>query len=135
MTNYTLYIKTDGPHIRELQENGYRLCFGCAVNVFEKKTFNVIPSAHEITSEIMIQWTDDYGIAASRDRFNRKSKFSVFTPNSEIKIGQTYTVPQDGSLGTVADSTDPDAPMQGFRFFNEADKASPVVYQTITVIQ
>ncbi|KAI7765294.1 hypothetical protein LZL87_009823 [Fusarium oxysporum] len=130
MTNYTLYIKTDGPHIRELQENGYRLCFGCAVNVFEKKTFNVIPSAHGRR-----KWTDDYGIAASRDRFNRKSKFSVFTPNSEIKIGQTYTVPQDGSLGTVADSTDPDAPMQGFRFFNEADKASPVVYQTITVIQ
>ncbi|KAJ0144163.1 Uncharacterized protein HZ326_13031 [Fusarium oxysporum f. sp. albedinis] len=106
---------------------GYRLCFACAVNVFKRKSCDVIALAAEISSEIIIQWTDKYGIAATK---LPPAKFSVFTPISDINLGQKYTLPQDGSLGTVVKSTDPDAPMHGFRFFNKADKASPVVYQT-----
>lgn len=59
------------------------------------------------------------------------AKFSVFTPISDIKPGQTYAIPPGGSLGMVADSTAPDARSDGFRFFNEGDKVSPVVFQTI----
>ncbi|KAF5632986.1 hypothetical protein F25303_9269 [Fusarium sp. NRRL 25303] len=124
MTNYSLLVKIQGQRaIQQLSQQGNKLCLAFGVENGEPK---VIASSSNLAPNIQIRWNDDYAMAASQSNFMQGAYVEASTDLSPIKPGQTYTLSPDFQ-GSVNDG----GPQGGFRFKNQADRASPVIYRTV----
>ncbi|KAJ4319548.1 hypothetical protein N0V84_006278 [Fusarium piperis] len=121
MTTKTLNVRVSPPLIRQLNEQGFKLCFATGVQSSGRVNYNVIASTYNVAPNISIQWEDSYAIAGTM--------VTAATSMVDINLGQTYTLPQDFTNGTV--NNDPSAPQDGFRFFNEAGSAAAIIYKRI----
>ncbi|KAF5561636.1 hypothetical protein FPHYL_6129 [Fusarium phyllophilum] len=140
MTNYSLTVKVPGQSLRQLSQQGYKLCFASGV---EREGFKVIALTtrmalcssistytndyhQDIAPNIQLQWNDDYGIAASGSNFMEGAKVQAYTDVDSIRLGQTYTLSPDFQ-GRVNDGGRQGA----IQFNNQADRASPIIYRNI----
>ncbi|KAF5552658.1 hypothetical protein FMEXI_2809 [Fusarium mexicanum] len=122
MTNYSLLVKVPGQRaLQQLAQQGNRLCLGFGVGSDQP---NVIASSSDLAPNIQTQWSDDYAIAATQSSFMQGAQVEASTEPESISPGQTYTLNPDftGSVGGGG-------PQGGFRFNNQADRASPILYR------
>ncbi|KAF5649009.1 hypothetical protein F52700_828 [Fusarium sp. NRRL 52700] len=143
MPTYTLTVKIQGRGVLEqLIPANYQLCFASGI---EGEGFKVIATTTSLMSNIQLQWNDDYGIAASPYEFEERSMHAIeiatqkstltnslarveeCTRIESIRPGQTYTLAPEFQ-GRVSDG----GPQGAFRFDNQADRASPILYRHIS---
>ncbi|KAF5684496.1 hypothetical protein FCIRC_3839 [Fusarium circinatum] len=124
MTNYSLLVKVPGQGaLQQLAQQGNRLCLGFGVGNDQP---NVIASSSDLAPNIITEWSDEYAIAASQSNFMQGARVEASTEPETISPGQTYTLNPDftGSVGGGG-------PQGGFRFNNQADRASPILYRAM----
>ncbi|KAJ4194852.1 hypothetical protein NW755_002271 [Fusarium falciforme] len=117
----TLNIRVNSAMIRQLNQQGYKLCFATGVQSGGRVNYNVIASTNNVASNITIQWEHSYAIAGTM--------LVAATSPADINLGQSYTLPQDFTDGTVND--DSSAPKDGIRFVNETRGAAAILYKKI----
>ncbi|RBR16099.1 hypothetical protein FVER53590_13424 [Fusarium verticillioides] len=123
MTNYSLLVEVPGQRtLQQLAQQGNRLCLGFGVG----NQPNVIAFSSSLAPNIQTQWSDDYAIAATQSSFMPGAQVQASTEPESISPGQAYTLNPDftGSVGGGG-------PQGGFRFNNQADRASPVLYRAM----
>ncbi|KAI8666242.1 hypothetical protein NCS57_00848500 [Fusarium keratoplasticum] len=125
----TLNIRVNSAMIRQLNQQGYKLCFATGVQSGGRVNYNVIASTNSVASNITIQWDDSYAIAGSTNSFQPGATLIAATSQADINLGQSYTLPQDFTDGTVND--DSSAPKDGIRFVNETRGAAAILYKKI----
>ncbi|EWG55425.1 hypothetical protein FVEG_13424 [Fusarium verticillioides 7600] len=124
MTNYSLLVEVPGQRtLQQLAQQGNRLCLGFGVGNDQP---NVIAFSSSLAPNIQTQWSDDYAIAATQSSFMPGAQVQASTEPESISPGQAYTLNPDftGSVGGGG-------PQGGFRFNNQADRASPVLYRAV----
>ncbi|KAJ4243988.1 hypothetical protein NW757_010920 [Fusarium falciforme] len=117
----TLNIRVNSAMIRQLNQQGYKLCFATGVQSGGRVNYNVIASTNNVASNITIQWEHSNAIAGTM--------LVAATSPADINLGQSYTLPQDFTDGTVND--DSSAPKDGIRFVNETRGAAAILYKKI----
>ncbi|KAF5572890.1 hypothetical protein FPANT_12739 [Fusarium pseudoanthophilum] len=124
MTKYSLLVRVQGPNVlQQLGQQGSRLCLAFGVGNGEP---NVIARSSGLGPNIQLQWNDDYAIAATQSNFMQGAQVQASTEPEPIKPGQTYTLNPDFT-GSVNDG----GPQGGFRFRNQAENASPILYMNM----
>ncbi|KAG8631646.1 hypothetical protein KVT40_000786 [Elsinoe batatas] len=131
MVTYTLEVDIDQPHVGQFNKQGYKLCFASGVTSSDagKAAYNLVAYTYQVGAKVFIEWTTDYGIAASNSTFNNGVKFNAMTDTTSIDFGQAYKQPADFTNGVS--NVDSSAPKNGFLFINEANAAAAVVYQKL----
>ncbi|KAF5243373.1 hypothetical protein FANTH_8194 [Fusarium anthophilum] len=122
MTNYSLQVNVQGQRARQfLGQQRSRLCLAFSA---ENEQPKVIASSSSLAPVIQIQWSDEYAIAASQSSFMQGAQVEASTDVESMSPGQTYTVNPDltGNVGGGG-------PQGGFRFNNQANGASPILYR------
>ncbi|KAI1055467.1 hypothetical protein LB506_011383 [Fusarium annulatum] len=124
MTNYSLLVRVEGQSaLQQLSQQGSRLCLAFGV---ENSPPTVIASSSDLAPNIATEWNDDYAIAASQSSFMPGAQVQASTETQPIRPGQTYTLNPDFT-GSVNDG----GPQGGFRFNNQTDRASPIIYRSM----
>ncbi|PNS15600.1 hypothetical protein CAC42_859 [Sphaceloma murrayae] len=132
MVTYTLEVDIDQTHVGQFNTQGYKLCFASAVATTadaSKASYNLVAYTSQVGAKVFIEWTTEYGIAASNSTFSNGVKFNAMTDTVPIDFGQGYKQPADFTNGIA--NPDSTAPKNGFLFINEANAAAAVVYQKI----
>ncbi|KAF4994531.1 hypothetical protein FGRMN_5741 [Fusarium graminum] len=135
MPNYQLHITVSGQYVKMFNGLGYKLCFASGVKTGGKTNFNLVAATHckihnlAVADSISVQWSDDYSIAASQDRFEHGITLTASTNITDIQVGQSYTLPANWTSGAV--NPDSDSPADGFRFVNKTNGAGAVLYRRV----
>ncbi|RGP59658.1 hypothetical protein FLONG3_11129 [Fusarium longipes] len=121
MTNYSLNVEVGHGVVRQLMQQGSRLCLAFGV---ENDGYKVIASSSNLGSMVSFQWKADFAVGASNGNFQNGVMSS--TKPDPVRLGQTYTLTPDWQ-GSVNDGG-----RQGAIVFkNQNDRASPILYKNI----
>ncbi|RSM12719.1 hypothetical protein CDV31_006186 [Fusarium ambrosium] len=129
MATKTLNIQIENAMLRQLSQQGYKLCFATGVQAGGRVNYNVIASTNHVAPNITIQWGDSYAIAGSTSSFQPGALVREATRTVDINLGQSYTLPQDFTDGPIND--DPSASKDGIRFVNETNGAAAILFKKI----
>ncbi|RSL63053.1 hypothetical protein CEP54_005377 [Fusarium duplospermum] len=129
MATKTLNLRVDDAMTRQLNQQGYKLCFATGVQAGGRVNYNVIASTNHVAPNITIQWEEEYAIAGSTSSFQPGVMVREATRTADINLGQSYTLPQDFTDGPIND--DSLAPKDGIRFVNKTNSAAAILFKKI----